>query len=110
LPTRNEHALTFLVHAQHALTVTKAAVTQAAVTQAAAVTTAARNSKDDSNNMTAHNSRNASNSRNESNIRTANAVGTPITAQMLAKVKKPATACREDNNSIDPINMRWQQQ
>jgi hypothetical protein len=51
-----------------------------------------------------------SNSRNESNSRTANTVGTPTTAGMLAKVMKPATACREDNNKIDTINMRWQQQ
>ncbi len=56
--------------------------------------------------MTGHNSRNANNSRNESNSRTANTVGTPTTAGMLAKVIKPATACREDNNSIDTINMR----
>jgi hypothetical protein len=34
----------------------------------------------------------------------------PITAGMLAKVMKPATACREDNNNINTINMRWQQQ
>jgi hypothetical protein len=27
---------------------------------------------------------------------------------MLEKVMKPATACREDNNNIDNINMRWQ--
>jgi hypothetical protein len=51
-----------------------------------------------------------SNSRNESNARTANTVGTPKTAGMLAKVMKPATACREDNSNIDIINMRWQQQ
>ncbi len=76
----------------------------------AAVTTATSNSKDDSNNMTAHNSRNASNSRYEGNSRTANTVGTPTTAEMLAKVMKPATACSEDNNNIDTINMRWQQQ
>jgi hypothetical protein len=31
------------------------------------------------------------------------------TAGMLAKVMKPATACREGNN-MDTINMRWQQQ
>ncbi len=54
--------------------------------------------------MTAHNS------RNESNSKTASRVGTPTTAGMLAKVMKPATACREDNNNIDIINMRWQQQ
>jgi hypothetical protein len=29
---------------------------------------------------------------------------------MLAKVMKPATACRENTNNIDTINMRWQQQ
>jgi hypothetical protein len=29
---------------------------------------------------------------------------------MIAKVKKPATACREDNNNIDTINIRWPQQ
>jgi hypothetical protein len=80
-------------------------VKQAAVTQAAAVTTATSNSKDDSNNMTAHMRRNGSNSR------TANSVGTPTTAGMLAKVMKPATAaCREDNDNINTINMRWQQQ
>jgi hypothetical protein len=95
----------FLVHAQHALS-----VTQAAVTQAATVTTATSNSKDDSNNVTTHNSRNTSNSRNESNSRTANTVGTPTTAGMLAKVIERATARREDNNNIDTINMRWQQQ
>jgi hypothetical protein len=60
--------------------------------------------------MTADNSRNASNSRNESNSRTANIVGTPTIAGMLAKVMKPATACRENTNNIDTINMRWQQQ
>jgi hypothetical protein len=87
-----------LAHAQHALTVTQAAGT-----------TATSNSKDDNNNMSNHNSRNASNSRNESNSRTANTVGMP-TAGMLAKVMKPATACREDNNNIDTNNMRWQQQ
>ncbi len=79
------------------------------MTQAAAVTIATSNSKDDNNNMTAHNSRNASNSRNESKSRTANTVGTPIRAGMLAKVMKPATACMEDNHNIDTINMRWQQ-
>jgi hypothetical protein len=83
---------------------------QAAVTPAVAVMTATSNSKDDSNNMTAQNSRNASNSRIESNSRTANTVGTPTIAGILAKVMKPATACREDNNNIDIINMRWQQQ
>jgi hypothetical protein len=40
-----------------------------------------------------------------SNSRTANTVGTPTTGG-----KKTATACREDNNKIDTINMRWQQQ
>jgi hypothetical protein len=80
------------------------------VTQAAAVTTATSYNKDDSNIMTAYNSRNASNSRNESSSRTANTVRTPTTAGMLEKVMKPATACREDNNNIDTINMRWQQQ
>ncbi len=80
-------------------------MTQAVVTQAAAVTIAISNSKDDSNTMTAHNTRNASNSRNESNSRTANTVGTPIRAGMLAKVMKPATACMDDNNNI----VRWQQ-
>jgi hypothetical protein len=34
----------------------------------------------------------------------------PATAGILAKVMKPTTACREDNNNIDTINMRWQQQ
>jgi 5,10-methylenetetrahydrofolate reductase len=56
--------------------------------------------------MTAHNSRKASNSRNESNCRTPNTVGTPTTAGMLAKVMKPATASREDNNNMDTINIR----
>jgi hypothetical protein len=52
---------------------------------------AIRNSKDDSNSMTGYNS------RNESNNRTANSVGTPAKAEMLEKVVKPATACREAN-------------
>ncbi len=68
--------------------------------QAAVVTTATSNSKGDSNNMAAYNNRNASNSRIESNSRIANTIG------MLAKVMKPATACREENNNIDTINMR----
>ncbi len=68
------------------------------------------NSKDDSNNMIAYNNRNANNSRNESKSRTANTVGTSTIAGMMAKVMKPATACREDNNNIDTINMRCQQQ
>jgi hypothetical protein len=72
--------------------------------QAAAWTPTTNNSKDDSNNMSAYNNRNASNSR------TANTVGTLTTAGMKAHVMKPATACREDNNNIDTINMRWQQQ
>jgi hypothetical protein len=60
--------------------------------------------------MTAYINRNASNSRNESNSRTTNTVGTPTTAGIIAKVMKPATACREIKNNIDTINMRWQQQ
>ncbi len=65
---------------------------QVAVWPAVAVITATSNS----NNMTSQNSRNA--------------VGTPTIAGILTKVMKPATACREDNNNIDSINMRWQQQ
>jgi hypothetical protein len=34
----------------------------------------------------------------------------PLTVGMLAKVMKPAKACREDYNNIDTMNMRWQQQ
>ncbi len=76
--------------------------------QAVAVTPlpATSNNKDDSNSMTALNSMNAGNSRNESNNRIANTVGTPTTAGMLAKVMKPATACREDNNNMASINIR----
>jgi hypothetical protein len=88
------------MHAQHALT----------VTQAAAVTTTTSSTEDDSNDTTTHNNRNASNSWNESNSRTANKVRTPTTAGILAKVMRPATACREDNINIDTINMIWQQQ
>ncbi len=73
------------------------------------MTQATSNSKDNSNNIIAHNSRNTSNSRNESNSRTAKTVWMPLTVGMLAKVVKPATACREDNNNIDTINMRWHQ-
>jgi hypothetical protein len=51
----------------------------------------------------------ALNNRNASNSKTASRVGMPA-AGMLAKVIKPATACREDNNNIDTSNMRWQQQ
>jgi hypothetical protein len=68
------------------------------------------NSKDGSNNRTAYKNRNASNSRNESNSRIANREGMPTTAGMIAKVMKPATACREENININTINMRWQQQ
>jgi hypothetical protein len=41
--------------------------------------------------MNAHNSRNTSNIRIESNNRTANTVGTPATAGMLAEVVKRQT-------------------
>jgi hypothetical protein len=44
--------------------------------------------------------------RNESNNRTANTVGTPSTAGILAEEVKPATACREANNNMDTINIR----
>ncbi len=67
-------------------------------TRAIAVTLATSISKDDSRIMTAPNSRNASKSRNKSNNRTANSVLTPAKAGTLAKVKKPATACREANH------------
>ncbi len=73
------------------------------------MTQATSNSKDNSNNMIAHNSRNTSYSRNESNSRTANTVLMPLTVGMLAKVMKPTTARREDNNNIDTNNMRSQQ-
>jgi hypothetical protein len=46
---------------------------------------------------------NASNSRNENDNRTANTVGTPTTAGMLAKVVRPATACRVANNNMTPL-------
>jgi hypothetical protein len=72
--------------------------------QAAALAPATSNSKDESNNMTAHNNRNASNSR------TANTVGMPITAGIIAKVMKLATAYREDINNKNTIDIRWQQQ
>jgi hypothetical protein len=65
--------------------------------QSIAVTPATSISKDNSRIMTAPNSRNASKSRNESNNRTANTVGNPVKAGTLAKVKRPATACREAN-------------
>jgi hypothetical protein len=42
--------------------------------------------------------------------RTKATVGKPTSAGMIAKVMKPATACREDNNNIDTINMGYQQQ
>ncbi len=66
--------------------------------QAIAVTPATSISKDDSRIMTGCNSRNTSKSRNESNNRTANSVWTPAKAGTLAKVKKPAKACREANH------------
>jgi hypothetical protein len=69
-------------------------------TQATALTPATSNSKDDSNIMTAHNSRNQSRNRNESKNKTANTVGTPGKAWTLAKVVKPATACREANHKV----------
>ncbi len=34
----------------------------------------------------------------------------PTIAGTIAKVMKSSTACRENNNNIDTINMRWQQQ
>ncbi len=61
------------------------------------MTPATSKSKDDSNSISAHNSRNKSNSRNESSNRTANTIRMPAKAGMLAKVVKPATACRETN-------------
>ncbi len=54
--------------------------------------------------MTAHNCRDASNSRNESNNKTANTVATPEKAGMLAKVVKPATACRKAYSRIPLIS------
>jgi hypothetical protein len=77
-----------------------------AVTQAATITQATSKSKDDSNFMTVHNSRKARNSRNDSNNRTANTVWTPVKARMLAKVVKPAAACREANYSRDTVKIR----
>ncbi len=56
--------------------------------------------------MTAHNSRNASNSRNKSNNRTANTISTSANAGILAKVVKPATACREGNYSRDILKTK----
>jgi hypothetical protein len=73
-----------------------------AVTQAVAVTPATSNSKDDSNSMTAHNRRNTSNNR------TANTVWRTAIAGMLAKVGKMTTSCREANNSMVNINIRYQ--
>jgi hypothetical protein len=65
-----------------------AAVMEAtAVRQAAAVTPATSKSKDDSNSMTAY------------------TFGTPTVAGMLAKLVKPATACREANNNMDTIHI-----
>jgi hypothetical protein len=75
-------------------------------TQATTVMPATRNSKDDSDIMTAHNSRNASNSRNESNNRTANPIWTPAKAGMLTKVVKLATACRKTNYSRDTVKIK----
>jgi len=77
-----------------------------AVTQAAAVTPATSNSNDESNSTTVHKSRNVSYNRNLRNNRTTNTVGAPTTEEMLAKVMKPAPACREDNNNMDTINIR----
>jgi hypothetical protein len=76
-----------MLTAQHALTVTQTGV----------VMPATRYSKDDS-----------SNSMNTSNSRTSKTVGTTATAGMLAKVMKPATAFREDNNymELDTNNIR----
>jgi hypothetical protein len=74
-----------------------------AVTQATSLTTES-NSKDDSKSMTAHIS--SCNSSNESSNRTANTVGTPAKAEVLAKVVKPPTACRGANYNKDIINIR----
>jgi hypothetical protein len=78
------------------------------VEKSEAVTPLTSSSKDNSNNMTAHNTRKESNSRNDSNSRTNSTVGMPTLAGMLAKLMKPATACRDDNNNMGTINMRWQ--
>jgi hypothetical protein len=43
---------------------------------------------------------------NEINNRTANTVRNPAKVGMLAKVVKPATACREANYSRDTVNIR----
>jgi hypothetical protein len=61
--------------------------------QAIALTPATSKIKDDSNSITAHNS------RNESSNKTANTKRMPAKAGILAKVVKPATACREANYS-----------
>jgi hypothetical protein len=60
--------------------------------QATTVASAASNSKDDSNIMTAHNSRKASNSRNESDNRTANTVWMTAKAGMVLKSEITAAA------------------
>ncbi len=53
--------------------------------------------------MTAHNSRNESNSRNKSINWTTNTISLSAKAGILAKVVKPATACREGNYSRDSV-------
>ncbi len=55
--------------------------------------------------MTAQ-SRNASNSMNEIKNRTANTIWMPAKEGMIAKVVKPATACREANYSMDTGKLR----
>jgi hypothetical protein len=70
-----------------------------AVMQAGAVTPATSNSKDDSNCMTIHNRRNKRNSRNESKKRADNTGGTPAKAVILAKLVKPATACKDSTTA-----------
>jgi hypothetical protein len=45
-----------------------------------------------------------SNSKNDGSNRSANTVGTPAKAGTLAKVVKPATACRKANYSRDTIH------
>jgi hypothetical protein len=53
-----------------------------------------------SNNMTARNS------RNESNNETAHTVGMPAKAGTLGKILKSATACRKTNYTRDTIDIR----
>jgi hypothetical protein len=56
--------------------------------------------------LTIYNSRNTNNSRNESKIGAPNAVGAPTKARILAKLVRPATTCKEADNSMDTINIR----